>query len=197
MVRRVSAYGGCAALAALAFAGCGGGERQDANEPNGTFPVEVVKAEFPTDQHIADQSVMKITVRNSGREAIPNLAVTVQPFNYSSKQEGLADPTRPIWVVDRGPVGGDTAYVATWALGKVPPGVTKTFEWKVTPLIPGLHTVKWSVAAGLNGKAKASVSGGGQPHGSFTVNVSGKPADAIVDPDTGQVIRNPSSSQGG
>ena len=26
----------------LAFAGCGGGERQDENEPEGNFPVEVV-----------------------------------------------------------------------------------------------------------------------------------------------------------
>ncbi len=149
----------------------------------------MVQASFPAAQHIASQSTMRIAVTNSGNKAIPNLTVTVEPFTYVDKTPNLGDPNRPTWIIDRGPVGGDTAYVSTWALGTVKPGGTKTFEWKVTPIVPGVHTVKWAVAAGLNGNAKASGPGGAVPRGSFTVNVSGKPADATVDPATGRVIR--------
>ena len=40
-------------LTAAAFAaGCGGGERQDANEPSGTFKVDVVKASFTKKQRL-------------------------------------------------------------------------------------------------------------------------------------------------
>ena len=35
-------------MSALVIAGCGGGQRQDASEPNGKFPVDVSTASFPT-----------------------------------------------------------------------------------------------------------------------------------------------------
>ena len=186
MGRRGTALG---ALLALGVAGCGGGARQDANEPSGTFPVTVVHATFPTAQHIAAQTRLRIAVRNSGTQAIPNLAVTVRGFTRRDTQPGLADPNKPVWIVDRGPVGGDTAYVGTWALGSVRPGATKTFVWRVTPIVPGRYDVSYQIAAGLNGKAKARLSGGGVPAGSFRVIVSAKPPQAHVDPNTGAVIR--------
>ena len=44
----------------LAIAGCGGGERQDENEREGNFPVEVVEAKFPENQKLAVPLNMRI-----------------------------------------------------------------------------------------------------------------------------------------
>ena len=83
-----------AGVAALAVAGCGGGERQDADEPSGTFQVAVVNASFPTKQHLAKPERFVIAVRNTGRKTVPNVAVTVNSFAARSEQAGLADPQR-------------------------------------------------------------------------------------------------------
>jgi hypothetical protein len=186
MGRRATALG---VLAVLGVAGCGGGERQDANEPSGTFDVRVVNASFPKAQHIAAPARMKIAVRNTGSKAIPNVAVTVKGFTRRDTQPGLADPTKPVFIVDSGPKGGDTAYVGTWALGKLGAGSTRTFEWRVTPIQPGRYHVSYEVAAGLDGKAKARGAGGGPPSGSFNVLVSSRPPQSKVNPDTGAVER--------
>jgi hypothetical protein len=178
-----------AGLAAVALAGCGGGERQDADEPSGTFQVDVVRASFPTKQHLAQPERFVIAVRNTGDQAVPNVAVTVSSFAERSEQAGLADPERAVWIIDSSPSGGQTAYTNTWALGRLPPGQTRRFVWRVTAVKAGTHTVKWQVAAGLNGKAKATLAGNRAPAGSVTVDVSAKPAQAHVDPKTGKVVR--------
>jgi hypothetical protein len=176
---------------AIAVAGCGGGERQDKNEPSGTFDVDVVNAGFPTAQHVARQSRLRIRVRNAGNKTIPNVAVTVKGFTYRDTQQGLADANRPVWIVDRGPTGGDTAYVGTWALGALRPGRATTFEWRVTPIKPGHYNVSYQVAAGLDGKAKAQTSSGDEAAGTFRVDISPKPSAATVNPETGAVVRKP------
>jgi hypothetical protein len=176
------------AVVAFAVAGCGGG-RQDANEPSGTFTMHVVKASFPSSQSLAEQQALTIAVKNTDSRAIPDLAVTVDSFSTRSQQPGLADPNRAVWIVDVAPAGGTTAYTNTWALGSVPPGATRTFTWKVTAVQPGTHTIKYRVAAGLNGKARAKVDGQDHYQGTFTVDISGKPAQSTVDPNTGKVIR--------
>jgi hypothetical protein len=135
---------------------------------------------------------MTIAVKNTDTRTIPDLAVTVDSFSTRSQQPGLADPNRPVWIVDVGPIGGTSAYTNTWTLGSVPPGATRTFTWKVTSVQPGTHTVKYRIAAGLNGKAKAKVDGHDDYQGTFTVDISGKPAQSTVDPDTGKVIRKKS-----
>lgn len=178
----------CVVVLPLA-AGCGGGKRQDADEPSGTYSVDVVKASFPRAQHLAEGSDLVVTVRNTSGKKIPNIAVTIDSFSRTSDQPGLADPQRPVWIVDRGPNGGQTAYVDTWALGPLPAGGVRTFNWHVTAVQPGTHTVHYRVAAGLDGKAKAELGSGGVPEGSFTVDVSAKPAQSRVDPVTGDVIR--------
>ena len=117
---------GALALAGFVAVGCGGGKRQDSDEPSGTFPVDVVKATFPTKQRLAESSELQIAVRNAGDKAVPNVAVTVESdeadqtaaaaaFAEASDQAGLADSSRPVWVLDTGPHGGITAYVNTWA----------------------------------------------------------------------------------
>jgi hypothetical protein len=176
--------------ALLVGAGCGGGsERQDADEPKGTFAVDVVEAEFPESQRLAKQATMRIRVRNDADRAIPNVALTVDGFSRRSDQAGLSDPQRPVFIVDDGPRGGVTAYTNTWALGRLAPGKTKTFEWRVTPVRPGSYDISYRVAAGLDGKARAQLDGGGRPEGSFKVTVARKPSQSRVDPDTGEVIR--------
>ncbi|MDX6650287.1 MAG: hypothetical protein QOJ97_2238 [Solirubrobacteraceae bacterium] len=195
-----------AVFSALGLAACGGGTSQDANEPAGTYQVDVVKATFPAKQRLAQKSVLSITVRNAGDKTIPNLAATVetgdkaggangsgnaQAFAEASQEPGLADPSRPVWVLDSAPRGGVTAYTNTWALGALKPGEQRTFLWHVTAVKSGVHSVKYEVAAGLDGKAKAVLAGGNQrPAGQFTIDISGKPANARVG-DNGQVIVSP------
>jgi len=192
-----------AGLGALALAGCGGGSRQDASEPAGIYPVNVVRASFPLAQRLAGQVRMVITVNNAGVKTIPNIAVTIegadraapaQAFGAADPQVGLADPSRPIWIIDRGPRGGDTAYVNTWTLGQLKPHQERTFIWFVTPTVAGTHTVRYRVAAGLNGKARARLAGGGIPAGTFTVAVSAKPAGVKVSPN-GDVTSSPPSAK--
>jgi hypothetical protein len=188
-VRRRTVTGLCA-VAVLA-AGCGGGARQDEGEPSSTFDVDVVSASFPAKQRLARQERMVVEVRNADDETIPNVAVTIEPgFSERSNRQDLADPNRPIWIVDDGPIGGGTAYTNTWALGALQAGETRRFVWKVTPVRPGSHEVRFRVAAGLAGKAKAQAQGGKTAEGSFEVKISEKPAQATVDPETGKVIRD-------
>lgn len=185
-----------AVVAASLAAGCGGGQRQDANEPSGAFKVDVVKATFPKQQRLSQTAVMRIVVRNADTRTIPDVAVSVLSddpkggggFATRSAEPGLADPSRNLWIVDRGPRGGDTAYVSTWALGPLPAGRSRTFEWHVTPVVAGAHTVRWRVAAGLDGKARAQTEGGHEAAGTIPVTVLSKPAAATVDPKTGDVV---------
>ena len=185
------------AFAVLAFAGCGGGgERQDADEPSGNFSVDIESATFPEQQKLAERVALRLRVRNTDSKTIPNLAVTVDGFSRRSEQPGLADPSRPVWIIDDGPRGGTTAYTNTWALGRVRAGETKEFVWEVTPVKAGRYEVKYRVAAGLDGKAKAVAAGGEQPSGAFNVEVAREPDDARVDPETGEVIELPGSRRG-
>jgi hypothetical protein len=200
--RLVAAGTGVAALLALATSGCGGNQRQDANEPSGHFPLQVVRATFPNAQRLAQRTQLQIAVRNAGRKTVPNIAVSVlsgeanapaaaTAFEEASTEPGLADPSRPVWVLDRGPSGGVTAYTNTWALGALRPGQTRTFVWRVTAVRGGVHSIKYKIAAGLNGKAKAVVPGSDQePAGQFTIRISNKPANARIG-DNGQVITEP------
>jgi hypothetical protein len=209
---RALALAGC--LAALPLAACGGPGTQDSDEPSGDFTVEITKAQFPSQQRLAESARMSITVRNSGDKRVPVVAVTLRPstggadtsgsgdqgsgaaaFGYRSSQSGLADPTRPIWIVDRGPDqvqnqgpgGAVTAYTDTWAMGSLKPGQAKTFTWDVVPVRPGSFTIGWRVTAGLDGKATAKLRDGSVPSGSFKVSVNGAPSRLTVD-DNGNVV---------
>ena len=192
------------ALCLLAIAGCGGGERQDENEREGNFPVEVVNATFPEDQKLAKSSDLVVTVRNAGQETIPNIAVTVNGFDRRKKDPDLADASRPVFALngvqveiagfpeakDASPRGCDTAYVNTWACGPLKPNEEKTFRWSVTAVQAGEFNVAWRVAAGLDGKAKAVAPGGGPaPRGQFSGTVSDEAPEVRV-ADDGKTIVN-------
>ena len=186
---------------ALAVGACGGGERQDVNEPKGNFRVEITDASFPTEQSIAEASKLKIAVRNADTKTVPNIAVTVQTkpkesggaaqaFAQDSGDSSLADPSRPVWILDEGPKGGDTAYTNTWALGALKAGESRTFEWKVTAVKAGTYDVNYAVFPGLNGKAKPE---GAQLTGTFHVVIDDEPPAARVD-DEGNVVREKGKS---
>ena len=214
---------GCAA--ALVGAGCGGGgERQDKNEPSGRFEVKVVRAEFPEKQKLAKRSEMRIEVRNAGDRAIPNIAVTVNSFDLKRRDPSdpskidpsVADPRRPVFVVNKAPIefredegqtpdkerslvdrevdppaGADasTAYVNTFALGRLRAGESKTFRWSVTAVKAGPYRLSYRVAAGLDGKAKAVLASGGPVTGVFRGFISDDPQDARVGEDGRTIIR--------
>ena len=76
-----------AAIGSLTLAACGGGERQDEDEPEGEFPVAIVDAEFPAKQRLAQTSDLILAVRNDGDEAIPELAITIN----TSRQEDASE----------------------------------------------------------------------------------------------------------
>jgi len=159
-----------AALVVLGTAACGGGASQGADEPSGTYRVAIVRSSFPTRQHVAAPTRLVIDVRNTGRKTVPDVAVTVD------------DPDGP-------PEGSTTAYTDTWALGPLAAGETKRFVWRLTPVQPGTHRLRYRVAAGLAGQAKAVLAGDRVPERELTVRISGRPASARVDPETGAVVR--------
>ena len=192
------------AVCLLALGGCGGGERQDENEPSGNFPVEVVKASFPETQKLAKSSALVVTVRNAGRETIPNIALTVNGFDERKHEPDLADPNRPVFAIngvqvkiagfpeskDAAPRGCDTAYVNTWACGPLRPNQVKTFRWSVTAVRAGDYRITWRVNAGLDGKAKATGAGGGPPpRGVFAGTISNR-APTVRVADDGHTIVN-------
>src|SRR5262245_3563569 len=119
------------ALVSAGIASCGG-ERQDANEPEGDFPVQIVSANFPTKQQLAQNTNLTMSVANTGDKTIPDLAITIfttsdastgesgtattsttgavsqelptaqGSFSVRSQQPGLAIPFRPVWILEEG-----------------------------------------------------------------------------------------------
>ena len=193
----------CALVCLIAVAGCGGGERQDENEPDGNFAVEVMDASFPDQQRLAQSSNLSIMVRNAGDETVPNIAVTLAGLDYRATQPGLANPERPQFAVnavpreiggfpeakDAAPRGCDTAYVNTWACGPLKPGQQRTFKWTVTAVQAGDYKIDWRVAAGLDGKAEAVAAGGGPaPRGEFSGTISDEAPDVRVADDGHTIV---------
>jgi hypothetical protein len=186
---------------------CGGAE-QNAGEPNASFPV-AVRSSFPARQQLAQTTSFTVRVSNTGSAAIPNVAVTVTSPRYGSAAQAfgkllaapaagqpiLASRSRPVWIIDRapgpcgyscrhrGPGGAATAYNNTWALGRLRPGQTATFRWRVTAVLAGRYTVAYQVSAGLNGSAKAVVRGGAPARGHYHVRITSKPSPSYVESD--------------
>lgn len=195
--------------AIVALSACGGeDERQDADEPAGDFPVDIAKAKFPTRQRLAQTSDLKLSIENIGEEQLPDLAVTIcidscqadGSFALRSDQPGLANPNRPVWILeqdypkllppgvsrkelDREPsAGAEAAQTNTFSFGPMAPGDEITPVWRVTPVRGGTYTVHYKLAAGLTGKAKATTADGSPAEGSFVVTISTKPPRATVSP---------------
>jgi hypothetical protein len=196
---------------ALALSACGGSdESSDANEPAGTYRAEVVTAEFPTAQSLGQTSLMKLGVRNTGDKAIPAVTVTISiasregqasalPFGFRDPQPDLAQPDRPVWVLAAGypkragettQGGGETSSPGTFSLGRLEPGRTTEWVWKVSAVEAGRYTVLYEIDAGLSGAARAETPAGVQPGGSFAVRIAKAPPNTIVT-DSGEVVTIP------
>ena len=179
-----------AAALALGLAGCGGDDRRDAGAEERTYTVDVERASFLPRQHLAQRNALVIAVRNAGEETIPNLAVTVRGFSDRSGGPRNADLGRDLWIVDNGPGRAATAFEDTWTAGRLAPGDTATLRWEVTPVVAGTHRLTYEIAPAIAGRGRAELEGGGEAEGSLTASVSAKPAQARVDPRTGQVQRS-------
>jgi hypothetical protein len=177
------------------IAACGGNSGQDADEADGTFKVEVVRATFPQRQHVAENVRLRLSVRNADRETLRNVAVTVETkangvnapaaFGQRSVVGGLSDSERPVWILEEGPAGGDVVYDNTWSAGTLRAGETRLLTWKLVASKAGSYSIGYRVTPGLTGKATAAR---GRTNGSFAVTIDDEPVPARVGPG-GRVIR--------
>ena len=194
---------------ALGLSACGGSaEPQDANEPEGNFQVDVTTSKFPTAQRLAETSDLILGVENTGDEALPELAFTIETddglgdgsFDIRLDDPSLANPSRPVWILENkyprelgtppptGLSGGFRAQTNTFGFGPLEPGETREIVWRVTPVQAGTYTLHYLVAAGLDGRAKAVTADGGEVKGEFVVTITDKPPQAGVDDDGNVVI---------
>ena len=204
------------AVAALAVAGlvvgCGG-TVPGAGESHGSsrWPLP---GSFPTAQRLAQQTIFAVRVKNIGSRTIPNVAVTVLNPRYGSAAQAfgklippsgpgqpiLASRSRPVWIINqapgrcgyscrnRGPGGAATAYSNTWALGRLAPGRTVSFRWRLTAVEAGPYTVEYQVAAELTGYARAVLRNGAPARGRVKVLISSVPPKVTVQ-SNGQVTQ--------
>ncbi len=179
-----------AVAATLGLAGCGGAERRDAGDADATYTVAVQRASFPAQQQLAQRTALVIAVRNTGDRAIPDLVVTVRGFTDRSGGARDADPSRDLWIVDRAPAEAGTALDDAWSAGRLEPGGSTTLRWELTPVVPGRHALRYEIAPGFAGAARAQLAGGDVPRGTLSARVTDQPAAARVDPRTGAVVRD-------
>lgn len=178
-------------------------------EPVGDFQVQVTKAKFPNRQHISDQTDLQLAVKNTGDKAVPDLAITIftgtgkfpqadGSFNIRLDDPNLANPSRPVWILENeypkllGPgvttknldkqptAGAAAAQTDTFQFGELAPGDTKAVDWRLTPAKNGTYTVQYVVAAGLQGNAKAVTADGSPVRGQFVVTIKSKPPQECV-----------------
>lgn len=161
-----SAAAGLALLAATAgLTACGGDTKELEDASDGRPFAVTATASFPERQRLANVEELRITVKNDDSRPLPDVAVTLEGLNRSIPVEDngagrVADPRRPIWVVDEPPAGGTTAYVGTWALGRLAPGASRTFTWQMTPAVAGRHRIRWRIAGAVEDRAPVRASSG-------------------------------------
>lgn len=212
---RATATGVAAVAVAALLAACGGGgESSDAGERAGTYDVHVTEASFPTEQDLGQTSLLRLGFRNTGEKTVPVLAVTISiagkqgqtsslPFGIHDPTPGLAQADRPVWVLaatyprlhgSSDPGGASTSNPKTFAFGPLKPGKTTKAVWKLSAVKAGRYTLRYSVAAGLGGEARARTSGGVAPGGSFVTEIATALPDTEVT-DSGEVVEKQQQQQ--
>jgi hypothetical protein len=163
--------------AAAAASGCGSAETTLA-DASGRNPFRVsARASFDRTQDLARTETLRITVTNEeDQRRVPDVGIVLEGLGrtISGDDNGagaVSDPRRPIWIVDGPPKGASTAYTNTWSLGALPPGEQRTFTWRLTPVVPGKHVVRWRVVGGLDQDAPVKAFGG-VARGSFRVTIA-------------------------
>lgn len=206
--------GALATILAATAIGCGNSSSEP-DEAAATYRAKVVTAEFPARQQLGQTTLLRIGVRNDGRETIPTLVIGVTvagkegqastlPFGFRDPQPGLAEPDRPIWVLsDRYPKlagssepgGADTSNSKAFAFGALKPGQTTEAVWKVTASRTGSYDLRYQVDAGLGGAARAETAAGKRPVGSLSVTIESEPPNTTVN-DNGEVVEIDEPSDG-
>lgn len=206
---RAAAIGATALLLTASLAACGGESSSDV-EAAGTYPLKVVKAEFPPKQLLGQTSLLRIGVRNSGRRTVPALTVSISiagragrtsslPFGFHDPEPGIAQPDRPVWVLAAhyprlagSPISAGAQLTAhkTFDFGPLKPGATTEAVWKLSAVKTGRFTILFEVGAGISGKSKAVTAGGVQPGGSLTARISSAAPNMVVT-DSGKVVTIP------
>jgi len=192
---------------ALFLAACGGGSSSDANEPAGTYRVEITGADFPTKQELGQTSLLRLGVRNTGGKTVPALTVSFTvagpegrasnlPFGIHDPQPDLAQADRPVWVLaehypkfagSSEPGGAGGSDPKTFDFGPLKPGATANVVWKLSAVKSGRYALLYSVDAGLSGAARAETAGGAAPGGSFTIRIVSRTPPKIVD-EAGEIV---------
>lgn len=202
-----------AAVAALSasFAACGSDESSNSGEASATYEVEVVDADFATEQQVGETHLLRLGVRNTGGEKVPSLTVSFTiageagrdsglPFGIRDPQPGLAQPDRPVWVLSaRYPrlvgssqgAGAETAAKKTFDFGPLKAGETTEAVWQLSAVKTGRYRLLYSIGGGLGGKGKTDTAAGTAAGGSFAVEIGEVPADVVVT-DSGEVVPAPS-----
>lgn len=190
---------------AVLLAACG--ESSADKEPTGNFDVGVTAASFPTLQRLGQTSLLKLSIENEGDKTVPNLVVTFTlagklgatsslPFGVYDQQAGLANPTRPVWVLaehfpklagSTEPGGATTSDPKTFSFGPLKPGASTDAVWKLSAVREGKYTLHYTVGAGLGTETKAKTKGGVSPGGTFVANVTAANPDTEVN-DSGEIV---------
>jgi hypothetical protein len=208
---------GLVVLAAAALLGACGGDSSsaDSNEPTGTFPVKVTEASLPSPQRLGQTSLLRLGVKNTGKRTVPALTVTFTiageqgvnsslPFGVNDPQPELAQPERPVWVLEEGyprlfgspdPGGASTANRKTFDFGSLDPGDTVKAVWKLSAVRAGKFTLLYTIDAGVSGKAKAETANGVTPGGSITAEITERLPETEVT-DNGEIVEIQSGKKG-
>jgi hypothetical protein len=185
---------------------CGGDSSSDANEPSGTYRVDVDSASFPTLQKLGQTSLLRLGLSNSGDKTVPALTVSFTiagkegissslPFGVRDPQTGLAQPDRPVWVLAQTyprfagsdkPGGAETSNRKTFDLGPLKPGASTEAIWKLSAVRAGKFTLLYSVDASVSGTARAVTDGDVTPGGSFATEISAELPETEVT-DSGEI----------
>lgn len=198
-------------MAALLLAACG--ESSSDKEAGGEYEVGVTAASFPSLQRLGQTSLLKLSFTNEGEKEVPNLVVyftlagkqgatSSLPFGIHESQAGLANPTRPVWVLaehfpklagaSAGEKGGaTTSDPKTFAFGPLRAGQTTSAVWKLSAVRQGKYTLRYRVGAGLGTEAKAKTASGVAPGGTFVAEITAQNPNTEVT-DSGEIVEIPS-----
>jgi len=115
------------ALTSAGVASCGGG-RQDANEPEGNFPVQIVSAGFPSSQDLAENTNLTLSVANTGDKTIPDLAITIFTTSDASTGESSSSSTGTTTTAEAGSSDSLPTAQGSFAVRSDQPGLAIPFR---------------------------------------------------------------------
>ena len=201
-----------AALALVAAvgccAGCGGGSRQDAHEPEATLPHAGDPGQLPPPAGgvPAGDARNRVAQRRHPDGAQRGGHRGLADLRLQLCRAGRPD-TRPIWADrtgprgDRDPAGGNPG--AQPPRGAPRPRPRKPGRWAASrPVTAPASCGSWSrsspvptrctsaTRAGLAGKSKVRLAAGSR-RGSLVVHIAGRPPATHVNPETGKVVPGP------